>query len=410
MRITEAFRQYGVELKNPQFTSSAVGGDPRQVVVSLWAHNFQPDRSRYVGDTSQWKGQGKHFFRRHLQQALDEGLPIRVVVATSERPDEVTAGNAARVRNDFEPDFSLVGQVASLSSNGFELTFDRMGVAPNSDGNRSDRAPVKYWHVAEAVTALGGPSSIANIRAWLKERYPTENHSDAGDNLTLLTVNDANRRHHNKARTDWRSTSSHPQDLVFRQGRLREVTYEPFNANVHGHWSLQQNGDGTWVAVKIASTPELMVEAQALQEAFEHQPPLDSEHDARVWSMRAVAQRRGQPLFRARLLDAYGGRCAITGCSAVDVLEAAHVLPYRGDHTDRIDNGLLLRADLHTLFDCGLLWVTEEQTVALAPSLLQTDYAHLQGVPLRLPQLATNRPNPAHLKEHGDRCRARLAN
>lgn len=136
MRITEAFRQYGVDLKNPQFTSSAVWGDPRQVVVSLWAHNFKSDRSRYVGDTSLWKGQGKHFFRRHLQQALDEGLPIRVVVATSERPDEVTAGNATRVRNDFEPDFSLVGKVASLNSKGFELTFERVGEAAKSDGKK----------------------------------------------------------------------------------------------------------------------------------------------------------------------------------------------------------------------------------------------------------------------------------
>lgn len=188
------------------------------------------------------------------------------------------------------------------------------------------------------------------------------------------------------------------------------MTYEPFNANAHGHWSLQPNGDGAWVAVKIASTPESRAEAQAQQEALKHQPPIDSEYDARVRNMRAVAQRRGQPLFRARLLDAYGSRCAITGCSAVEVLEAAHVLPYRGDHTDRIDNGLLLRADLHTLFDCGLLWVTEEQTIALAPSLLQTDYAQLEGVPLRLPQLVANRPNPAHLKQHADRCLARLAN
>ncbi len=410
MRITEAFRQYGVELRNPQFTSSAVGGDPRQVVVSLWAHNFKSDRSHYVGDTSLWKGQGKHFFRRHLQQALDEGLPIRVVVATSERPGEVTAGNAARTHNDFEPDFSLVGQVASLNSNGFELMFERVGEAPKRDENKSDRAPVKYWHVAEAVTALGGPSSIADIRAWLREHYPTENHSDAGDNLTLLTVNDADRRHHNKARTDWRSTSSHPQDLLFRHGRSRGVTYEPFNANVHGHWSLQPNGEGAYIAVKIASTPESRAEAQAQQEAVEHRPPIDSEHDARGWSMRAVAQRRGQTLFRARLLDAYGSHCAITGCSAVEVLEAALVLPYRGDYTDRIDNGLLLRADLHTLFDYGLLWVTEEQTIALAPSLLQTEYVQLEGVPLRLPQLAANRPNPAHLKEHADRCLARLPN
>ena len=125
--------------------------------------------------------------------------------------------------------------------------------------------------------------------------------------------------------------------------------------------------------------------------------------------MRAVAQRRGQPLFRARLLDAYNSRCAISGCTAVEVLEAAHVLPYKGDHTHRVDNGLLLRADLHTLFDCQLLWITPEHTVSLAPALLATDYAALQGQPLTLPTASADRPNPAHLAEHEKRCEARLA-
>ncbi|MRI40962.1 HNH endonuclease [Stenotrophomonas sp. Betaine-02u-21] len=122
--------------------------------------------------------------------------------------------------------------------------------------------------------------------------------------------------------------------------------------------------------------------------------------------MRAVAQRRGQPLFRAKLLDAYGGRCAVTGCSALEVLEAAHVLPYKGAHTNRVDNGLLLRADLHTLFDCHLLWITPEHTVALAPSLLITDYAVLQNKALVLPAASVHHPNPAHLAHHAARCQA----
>ncbi len=62
-----------------------------------------------------------------------------------------------------------------------------------------------------------------------------------------------------------------------------------------------------------------------------------------------------------------------------EVLEAALVLPYRREHTHRVDNGLLLRADFHTLFDCQLLWIILEHTVALAPSLLATDYAELRA-------------------------------
>lgn len=52
MRITEAFRRYGVELINPQFTSSTLSDNPREVVVSLWAHNFSPDLARYASGTS----------------------------------------------------------------------------------------------------------------------------------------------------------------------------------------------------------------------------------------------------------------------------------------------------------------------------------------------------------------------
>ncbi|MGV7183327.1 HNH endonuclease [Xanthomonas axonopodis] len=86
------------------------------------------------------------------------------------------------------------------------------------------------------------------------------------------------------------------------------------------------------------------------------------------------------------------------------ITEAAHILPYRGDHTDRVDNGLLLRADLHTLFDCLLLWITPENKVALAPSLLTTDYLALRGQTVRQPESRKNRPNPDHLREHARRC------
>lgn len=106
---------------------------------------------------------------------------------------------------------------------------------------------------------------------------------------------------------------------------------------------------------------------------------------------------------RCRLL----GCCAITGCTALEVLEAAHIVPYRGDHTHRVDNGLLLRVDLHTLFDCQLLWITHEHTVELAPSLLATHYASLAGRSINLPDDRRCHPNPVHLAEHAARCHAR---
>lgn len=266
------------------------------------------------------------------------------------------------------------------------------------------RDGVKYWRAAEAITELGS-ATLAEVEAWDRERFPSDPLGNARADLELLTVNSASRVHYNYGRTDWRSDQHHSHDLLFKvvdAGPPRRTRYVLFNPAQHEHWDLQLIGERKWQAVALTMDDQTRAEAEAQAGAFN--APLGGSHDARVFGMRAVAQRRGQPLFRAKLLDVYGGRCAITGCSAVEVLEAAHVLPYRGQHTNRLDNGLLLRADFHTLFDCGLMWVTPENTVALAPSLLSTDYTVFQGKPLDLPTSASHRPNPAHLAEHAKAC------
>ncbi len=262
------------------------------------------------------------------------------------------------------------------------------------------RSGVKYWHVADAVEDLGKPVGTGEIATWLTQHYPHEDHSDLGANLALLTVNDANRRHYDYARKIWRSDAGHARDRLFRQGRMRATTYEIFRPAQHGHWDLQLNEAGKWEAVAVPSTALSRAEIQAKEQAFDHLPPLGNDHDGRVWTMIAIAQRQGQGAFRAKILDAYGQRCAISGCSAVAVLEAAHILPYRGEHTHRVDNGLLLRSDLHTLFDLGLFWITARYTVAVSPTLNGTEYEALSGQALRLPECIEHHPNPAHLAQH----------
>lgn len=111
--------------------------------------------------------------------------------------------------------------------------------------------------------------------------------------------------------------------------------------------------------------------------------PSDLE-DARATVARQVKARRGQREFRDKLLAAYGGRCAITGCRVPDVLEAAHIHPYRGAETNHVANGLLLRADLHTLLDCGLLAIDPDGLrLVVAPSVRASPYGKLHGRALR---------------------------
>src|SRR5207245_9204033 len=109
--------------------------------------------------------------------------------------------------------------------------------------------------------------------------------------------------------------------------------------------------------------------------------------ESREKVIREINLRRGQPEFRRKLLRAYGGRCAICGCDCADALEAAHIRAYGGDETNHIQNGLLLRSDLHTLFDLGSIGI-EPQTrkIIVAKSLLGTVYEKLNGRKMRLPK------------------------
>ena len=147
-------------------------------------------------------------------------------------------------------------------------------------------------------------------------------------------------------------------------------------------------------------TPRAAIPRAEQAAARELAEPIISEDDARERQLRAVFLRRGQAKFRKALLNAYERQCAVTGCTIEDVLEAAHIIPYKGGHTNRCNNGLLLRADIHSLFDLGLLWVNREMKVQVADALQRTEYGKLQGKVLRPPTDTASSPHPKHLERH----------
>lgn len=115
-------------------------------------------------------------------------------------------------------------------------------------------------------------------------------------------------------------------------------------------------------------------------------PPL-SLKDARIRIEKAIVVRQGSGAFREAILGAFGGRCAISDYDVEEGLEAAHIVPYRGVHTNEITNGLLLRADLHTLFDRGLLTIDPiSLRVQIADKLLDSSVGAINGQALRLPE------------------------
>ena len=70
----------------------------------------------------------------------------------------------------------------------------------------------------------------------------------------------------------------------------------------------------------------------------------------------------------------------VSRCDLPDVVEAAHIWPYRGQNDNHPDNGLLLRADLHTLFDLDLLGVHPDTLcVSITKDAKRGDYAEFDG-------------------------------
>lgn len=128
---------------------------------------------------------------------------------------------------------------------------------------------------------------------------------------------------------------------------------------------------------------------------------LPPEGDRRERELRMAHVRVGQSAFRDALFLAYGARCLVTGVSVEQALEAAHICAYRGNASNHIQNGLLLRADIHNLFDRLLLSVDPSTLAVNLHSTLQSSkaYRDLEGVRLDF-GLGTCRPSPKALAIH----------
>lgn len=123
-------------------------------------------------------------------------------------------------------------------------------------------------------------------------------------------------------------------------------------------------------------------DAAADESAHDAYVPTDG--DSRKTIYRQIKDRRGQSAFRNALRTRYGDFCLISGCTELHVLEAAHIKPYRGANDHHPDNGLLLRADLHTLFDLDLVGIEPETLQIHVHSCVEDSfYRSLHGQTLK---------------------------
>ena len=140
----------------------------------------------------------------------------------------------------------------------------------------------------------------------------------------------------------------------------------------------------------LVATARAEVDQQTANDA----EALDDDYEARLRVYRQIVARQGQSGFRAALMEAYQGRCAITGYDAAPALEGAHLRPYRGPESNAVTNGLLLRAHIHTLFDLRLLALDPvTRNIVVSKLLAGTHYEALSTCRLAEPVAAWQRPN-----------------
>ena len=133
-----------------------------------------------------------------------------------------------------------------------------------------------------------------------------------------------------------------------------------------------------------------------------------SEEPARYGAEYLTHARLGQGAFRVLVTEAYERRCAITGERTLPVLEAAHIKPYSETGPHLISNGLLLRSDLHILFDNGYVTVTEELRVEVSKRIKEEFengreyYQHRGRSLLSVPGSSYERPSAEFLRWHNE--------
>jgi len=135
---------------------------------------------------------------------------------------------------------------------------------------------------------------------------------------------------------------------------------------------------------------------------------LETFSDGNRYTEGIVKQRIGQGAFRILVTDAYQRRCSVSGEKTLPVLQAAHIKPFSQNGTHEINNGILLRSDIHTLFDDGYLTITKDYTIEVSQRLHDDygngkDYFKYHGKKLlAMPQIKNQAPSPEYLNWHNE--------
>ncbi len=298
----------------------------------------------------------------------------------------------------------------------FKLAFYLLPIAAALDP-QAPRRSFKYgdkptWQFAvDAVRDLGGTASLEHITRHLEQQNPDFKLSNVRPDLDLVTVNAFGRANWSQNKKPRRIDGTNQYDVLFAEGGSKG-SYVFFDPEIHGVWELAAVAGDDKLRPRRLDEEQTEKELDALRDELDGGDEFDphDDTDARTKTLGAIARRQGQSSFRRALIKAYGGCCAFSGCDVEQALEAAHIRPYLGDRTNVVVNGLLLRADLHTLLDLRLVRVNPaSMKIEVSSKVKGRHYQAIAGTAMRLPHLSTERPSDAALKWHWNACEPNFA-
>jgi predicted restriction endonuclease len=131
------------------------------------------------------------------------------------------------------------------------------------------------------------------------------------------------------------------------------------------------------------------------------------ENQARYGEPVLVTPRLGQGAFRVAVTEAYGRQCALTNGKVLPALDAAHIKPYGEGGSHSKSNGILLRKDIHSVFDAGYATIDSDYRFVVSDKVREVfnngeEYRRLHGATLRLPNAAADRPDRDFLRWHNE--------
>jgi hypothetical protein len=238
-------------------------------------------------------------------------------------------------------------------------------------------------------------------RKYLKKRYNgrlSNTHQKANELWTLVTLQKGDKVVANNGITEVLAVGT-----VRRPGYQWKPSRDDYRHTVKVTWDESfgktisaQPWNNTVAPLSYAQVKEITGTLAPTRKRFWS---FDDFEDEQRRVEREVKDRQGQPEFRKEMLKIYKNRCAISGCDVPEALQAAHIRPYTGPKSNHPCNGLVLRADLHNLFDQHLLGIDPvSRRVFISPRLMATVYKIFHGKTL-MPVQARFGPHTKCLEE-----------